>query len=87
MTFSSVFATGSIFVARVALPEEQSLAGGVFNTLMQVGGAVGLTISGVVADRVTQKEAWKLGVEFDPTNPNSAKAPLEATLKGYRAAQ
>ncbi|KAG8911662.1 hypothetical protein FRC00_006055 [Tulasnella sp. 408] len=82
-----VFATGSIFVAKVALPEEQSLAGGVFNTLMQVGGAIGLAISGVVADRVTQKEARKLGVDFDPANSNSSKPPLEATLKGYRAAQ
>ncbi|KAG8923575.1 hypothetical protein FRC00_006067 [Tulasnella sp. 408] len=82
-----VFATGSIFVAKVALPEEQSLAGGVFNTLMQVGGAIGLAISGVVADRVTQKEARKLGVDFDPASSDSLKPPLEATLKGYRAAQ
>ncbi|KAG8913547.1 hypothetical protein FRC01_004488, partial [Tulasnella sp. 417] len=82
-----VFATGSIFVAKVALSDEQSLAGGLFNTLMQVGGAIGLAISGVVADRVTQGEARKLGVDFDPTNPESSKPPLEAALKGYRAAQ
>jgi hypothetical protein len=31
-----VFAAGSIFVAKVALPHEQSLAGGVFQTMGQV---------------------------------------------------
>ncbi|CAE6451293.1 unnamed protein product [Rhizoctonia solani] len=31
-----MFATGSIFVAKIALPHEQSLAGGIFNTLNQV---------------------------------------------------
>ncbi|KAG8949635.1 hypothetical protein FRC04_008381 [Tulasnella sp. 424] len=82
-----VFATGSIFVAKVALPEEQSLAGGVFNTVMQVGGAVGLALTGVIADQITQKEAKKLGVDFDPRSPESVQAPMEATLKGYRAAQ
>ncbi|KAG8957580.1 hypothetical protein FRC00_003783 [Tulasnella sp. 408] len=82
-----VFATGSIFVAKVALPEEQSLAGGVFNTVMQVGGAVGLAITGVIADQITQKEAKKLGVDFDPRQPESVRPPMEATLKGYRAAQ
>lgn len=32
----SIFAGGSLFVAKVALPHEQSLAGGLFNTLTQV---------------------------------------------------
>jgi hypothetical protein len=32
----SIFAGGSLFVAEVALPHEQSLAGGLFNTLTQV---------------------------------------------------
>jgi len=31
-----IFAGGSLFVAKVALPHEQSLAGGLFNTLTQV---------------------------------------------------
>ncbi|KAG8904217.1 hypothetical protein FRB99_002081 [Tulasnella sp. 403] len=82
-----VFATGSIFVAKVALPEEQSLAGGVFNTLMQVGGAVGLALTSVVADKVTQRESRKVGIDFDPRFPEAAPPPPEALLKGYRAAQ
>src|SRR5260370_17961308 len=31
-----IFATGSLYVAKVARPEEQSVVGGLFNTLMQV---------------------------------------------------
>lgn len=54
---------------------------------MQVGGAVGLALTGVIADQITQKEAKKLGVDFDPRSPESVQAPMEATLKGYRAAQ
>jgi hypothetical protein len=31
-----VFAAGTIFVAKIALPHEQSLAGGLFQTMTQV---------------------------------------------------
>lgn len=31
-----IFASGSLYVAKVARPDEQSVAGGLFNTLMQV---------------------------------------------------
>lgn len=54
---------------------------------MQVGGAVGLAITGVVADQVTIKEARKLGIDFDPRDSNTAIPPPAAALKGYRAAQ
>lgn len=74
-------------MAKIALPHEQSLAGGVFITLMQVGGAVGLAITGVAADQVTRKEASRLGVSYDPRDPNTGPAPPQAVLKGYRAAQ
>ncbi|CCO28924.1 putative MFS-type transporter C1683,03c [Rhizoctonia solani AG-1 IB] len=33
-----MFATGSLFVAKIALPHEQSLAGGIFNTVNQIQG-------------------------------------------------
>lgn len=32
-----VFAAGTIFIAKVSLPHEQSVAGGVFQTMTQVG--------------------------------------------------
>ncbi|KAF7378142.1 MFS general substrate transporter [Mycena sanguinolenta] len=43
-----VFAGGTIFVAKVALPGEQSVAGGLFQTLTQLGTAFGLAITTIV---------------------------------------
>ncbi|KAJ7250727.1 hypothetical protein C8J57DRAFT_679187 [Mycena rebaudengoi] len=40
-----VFAAGTLFVAKVSLPHEQSLAGGLFQTLTQLGTVFGLAIS------------------------------------------
>lgn len=71
----------------MALPHEQSLAGGVFNTVMQVGGSLGLAITGVVANRVTTKEARRLGSDYDPRNPDASPPPPEALLRGYQAAE
>ncbi|KAG8933067.1 hypothetical protein FRC03_001175 [Tulasnella sp. 419] len=76
-----IFATGSIFIAKVALPEEQSLAGGVFNTLMQIGGSVGLAITNVVSNRIARRETRTMDITF-----NGTPSP-QAALRGYRAAQ
>jgi len=79
------FATGSIFVAKVALPHEQSLAGGVYNTVIQVGGAFGLAVTTVLYDRTAMREAEKiLGY---PVAHVDTEGPREALLKGYQAAQ
>ncbi|KAF9456822.1 major facilitator superfamily domain-containing protein [Collybia nuda] len=48
-----VFASGTLFVAKVSLPHEQSLAGALFQTMTQLGTAVGLTVTTVVFNRVT----------------------------------
>ncbi|KAF8215201.1 major facilitator superfamily domain-containing protein [Mycena galopus ATCC 62051] len=47
-----VFASGTLFVAKVSLPHEQSLAGGLFQTLTQLGTAFGLAISTISFDAV-----------------------------------
>jgi hypothetical protein len=47
-----VFAGGSIFVAQMAEPHEQSVAGAIFQTVMQMGVAFGVTITTIVFDRV-----------------------------------
>ncbi|KAJ7711997.1 MFS general substrate transporter [Mycena metata] len=44
------FAAGTIFVAKISLPHEQSLAGGIFQTLNQLGTAFGLAISTLAHD-------------------------------------
>ncbi|EUC55277.1 MFS general substrate transporter, partial [Rhizoctonia solani AG-3 Rhs1AP] len=69
-----MFATGSIFVAKVALPHEQSLAGGIFNTLNQLGTAFGLAIASVVNNNVHHSALRESGDE------------LGSLLRGYRAA-
>ncbi|TDL21101.1 MFS general substrate transporter [Rickenella mellea] len=79
-----VFASGTLFIAKISLPHEQSLAGGLFQTLTQLGTAFGLAITTIVHNRVLRREALKLG--FDTTQPLQG-APAPAQLKSYRAAQ
>jgi hypothetical protein len=72
-----VFATGSLYVAKLAEGEEQSLAAALFQTLTQIGTAFGLTISTIAYDAVSTKQ-----------NPEHLEPPpREAQLAGYRAGQ
>ena len=41
---------GTLFIAKVVLPEEQSVAGGLFMTVTQVGTAIGVTVSTIAAN-------------------------------------
>ncbi|KAK7031956.1 MFS general substrate transporter [Favolaschia claudopus] len=66
-----VFASGTLFVAKVALPHEQSLAGGIFQTLTQLGTSFGVAISTIVFNSVA----------------GSDNAGEDAPLKAYKAAQ
>ncbi|QRV75050.1 major facilitator superfamily transporter [Ceratobasidium sp. AG-Ba] len=71
-----MFATGSLFIAKIALPHEQSVAGGIFNTVNQLGTAFGLAIASVVSDSVRRKALRESGGEDQ----------LGSLLRGYRAA-
>ncbi|KAI0789690.1 efflux transporter [Abortiporus biennis] len=79
-----VFAAGSLYIAKVSLPHEQSLSGGLFQTMTQLGTSLGLSITTIVFDRVRAQESAKMGVIIDVTGSN---APLPAQLHAYRAAQ
>ena len=79
-----VMATGSLYVAKVALPHEQSLAGALFQTMTQIGTAFGLTITTVIYDRVSSQKAQDLGADV---SSHDLSIPPEAELKGYQAAQ
>ena len=50
-----IFSAGSLFIAKFALPHEQSLAGALFNTMTQLGTAVGVTVSTIVFDSVARR--------------------------------
>ncbi|KAJ7587489.1 putative efflux transporter [Mycena floridula] len=79
-----VFSAGTIFVAKESLPQEQSVAGGLFQTMTQLGTSVGVTISTVVFNRILERECDRFGVMPDPSGRN---APRSAQLSSYKAAQ
>ena len=64
-----VFATGTLFTAKVCLPHEQSLGGALFQTLTQIGTAFGLAISTVVFNQTMGREASQFGVGADGVVP------------------
>ncbi|KAI0750334.1 major facilitator superfamily domain-containing protein [Daedaleopsis nitida] len=80
-----VFASGTLFVAKVCQPHEQSVGGALFQTLTQLGTAFGLAISTVVYNATLQQRSEQLGVEVDP-NGNASNAPREAQLVAYQDA-
>lgn len=69
-----LMAVGSIFVSTLALPEEQSVAGALFQTLVQLGGALGLAFVSVVQTSL-QHKALANGAD-----------PVDALLKGLHGA-
>lgn len=60
-----LMAVGSIFVSTLALPEEQSVAGALFQTMVQLGGAVGLAFASVIATNLQAKHLEKGKSAFD----------------------
>ncbi|KAF8066838.1 putative efflux transporter [Lyophyllum atratum] len=71
-----VFSAGTLFIAKVAEPHEQSLAGGLFQTMTQLGTSLGVTVTTVIFNRVTSQKAAS---DITPS-------PIP-TLDSYRAAQ
>ncbi|KAF9456823.1 major facilitator superfamily-domain-containing protein [Collybia nuda] len=51
-----IFASGTLFLAKISLPHEQSVAGALFQTMTQLGTALGPTVSTVVFNRVTSRQ-------------------------------
>jgi len=74
-----VFASGTLFVAKVALPHEQSVGGALFQTMTQIGTAFGLTITTIVFDKVVKRDT-----PAGATTPADSRAAL---LEGYKSAQ
>ncbi|WWC69543.1 uncharacterized protein I206_103485 [Kwoniella pini CBS 10737] len=69
-----VFAPGLIFVSLLSLPDEHSVAGALFQTLLRLGGSMGLAITSVIFENVKNKSLKK--------NENEN----ESYLKGLKAA-
>jgi hypothetical protein len=80
-----VFSAGTLFIAKVALPHEQSVAGALFQTMTQLGTSFGLAITTLIYNRVRIAESARLGVTvLDDFNTHT---PLRAQLLAYRAAE
>ncbi|CCM06311.1 uncharacterized protein FIBRA_08562 [Fibroporia radiculosa] len=78
-----VFSSGTLFVAKVCLPHEQSVGGAIFQTMTQLGSAFGLAITTIVYDSQLSKESRKYGVIV---NQNGTNAPPAAQLASYKGA-
>ena len=77
------FAAGTLFVAKVSHPNEQSVAGALVQAMTQIGLAIGVSLSTIVYNGVLRAQSSRLGVSLDAQGDN---APMPAQLKAYKAA-
>lgn len=78
-----VFAAGTLFVAKISLPHEQSLTGALFQTMTQLGASFGLAITTIVFNSTLLRQSARQGVR---TNMSGTNAPKDAQLEAYKAA-
>lgn len=78
-----VFASGTLFVAKVSLPHEQSVAGALFQTMTQLGSSFGLAITTIIFNATLTKQSLKEGVVVNKSGTN---APWDAQLAAYKDA-
>ncbi|OCH91774.1 efflux transporter [Obba rivulosa] len=77
------FSAGTLFVAKVCLPHEQSVGGALFQTLTQLGGAFGLAISTIVYNSRLTRVSLEYGVVV---NMDGTNAPAPAQLLAIKDA-
>uniref|UniRef100_D8Q973 Major facilitator superfamily (MFS) profile domain-containing protein n=2 Tax=Schizophyllum commune (strain H4-8 / FGSC 9210) TaxID=578458 RepID=D8Q973_SCHCM len=68
-----VFAAGTLFIAKISRPHEQSVSGGLFQTMIQLGTSMGIAVSTVVYDNVQKQQG--------------GSSSRDAQLQAYQAAQ
>lgn len=69
----TLFTISNLLITSVFPPKTQALAGGVFNTISQIGKSVGLATSAVIANSVTARSGY------------AEKGGPQALMQGYRA--
>lgn len=79
------FAVGTIYIAKVALPHEQSVAAALFQSITALGTSVGLAVVTVAQVAGMKSEAKKLGL-YVAANSLIPDIPPPVLLKGYRYA-
>ena len=78
-----VFASGTLFVAKITPPSEQSVAGAVFQSMTQIGTAIGLSVSTIVYNAVLENGSKNAGIILDANTDN---APKDVQLRAYHDA-
>ncbi len=78
-----MFSAGTLFIAKVSHPHEQSVAGALFQAMTQIGSAIGVSVSTIVFNGVLKAQSSRLGIALDAQKDNT---PLSAQLKAYKAA-
>ncbi|KAI0087285.1 efflux transporter [Irpex rosettiformis] len=78
-----VFAAGTLFVAKISLPHEQSLTGALFQTMTQLGASFGLAITTIIFNSTLKKQSARGGVQVNMSGTN---APKDAQLEAYKTA-
>ncbi|KAF8314445.1 MFS general substrate transporter [Clavulina sp. PMI_390] len=82
-----IFVSGTLLMAKVSRPEEQSLSGGLFIIVTQIGTSIGLSLCSIVMDHLAARKARELGSVVGSGAQAINNAPREALLAGYRGAQ
>lgn len=88
-----VFASGSVYVAKLAYPSEQSLAGGLFQTFRQIGTAFGLTVTTTINNEVVRRGMGTVASDgagsanTGPSLSDLSNPTRDVLLAGFRAAQ
>jgi hypothetical protein len=77
------YVSGMLFISKISLPHEQSIAGALLQAMTKIGSAIGLSVSTIVFNSVLKAQSRHLGVSVDQEGDN---APREAQLKAYKAA-
>ncbi|KAK7691166.1 hypothetical protein QCA50_006269 [Cerrena zonata] len=80
-----VTAAGSLFVAKINPPGEQSVAGALLQTMNQLGGAFGLAITTIIFNSVLQAGSHARGIH-DVDSRHTSHAPRDAQEHAYKAA-
>ncbi|KAI0346203.1 MFS general substrate transporter [Trametopsis cervina] len=78
-----VFAAGTLFVAKISLPHEQSLSGALFQTMTQLGASFGLAITTIIFNSETTRQFNRA----NPPQPGGLVGPPKPfdQLSAYRA--
>ncbi|KAH9967497.1 efflux transporter [Russula dissimulans] len=83
------YSSGTLFVCKVSRPSDQSVAGGLFQAMTQIGSAIGLSVSTIVYNKVLRMQSGRLGVSAGLQGGDSESgdaASRAAQLKAYQAA-